>query len=67
MRGLTPELETAGIQVLLLDIHAAPARDMLARFEFMSTPTFLLYNAEAQEIYRAGKLPSFAEILALIS
>lgn len=65
VRGLLPELDAENINVLLLDIHAAPARDMLARFEFVSTPTFLVYDTDGQERYRAGSLPSLAQIRAL--
>jgi uncharacterized UPF0146 family protein len=64
VRDLSPQLEKAGFNILLLDIHAAPARDMLDYFEFTSTPTFIIYNARQEVIYRASRLPQIETLLS---
>lgn len=63
-QALVPELEAAGIEPILLDIHSTPGRDLLTRFAFETTPTYIVFNAEGQEMLRARSLPSLTAIQA---
>lgn len=63
-RAIVPELEAAGITPILLDIHTTPGRDLLTRFDFESTPTYLVFNGAGQETLRARSLPSLTAIQA---
>ncbi len=66
MRETTPQLEATGFNVLLLDIHATPGRDLLERFKFVSTPTFLVFDASGQEVHRTATLPTLTELAAYL-
>ena len=66
VQAMVPDLQTANINVILLDVNTAPARAMLERFSFISTPTFLLYDAEGAEIRRSQRVLALAEILAAV-
>ena len=63
-REIVPELEAAGITPILLDIHSTPGRDLLTRFAFETTPTYIVFNAAGQETLRARSLPSLTAIEA---
>lgn len=63
---MLPALQAAGVNVLLLDVNTSPAREMLARFNFVATPTYLLYAAEGRELLRTNIVLSLAEILAAV-
>ena len=65
-QAILPELEAAGITPILLDIHNTPGRDLLTRFAFETTPTYIVFNAEGQETLRARSLPSLTAIQAAI-
>lgn len=58
MRGLIPTLEADDIDVLLLNIHEAPADAMLDRFDFRATPTYIIYDAAGNEQWRGNGLPN---------
>jgi hypothetical protein len=58
MRAIVPDLEQAGITPILLDVHTSPGRDLLTRFAFETTPTYLVFNAHGEETLRARSLPS---------
>jgi hypothetical protein len=62
VREIVPELEAAGITPILLDIHSTPGRDLLSRFAFETSPTYLVFNAEGQETLRARSLPALTAI-----
>jgi thiol-disulfide isomerase/thioredoxin len=64
VQAMLPDLQNANINVVLLDVNTSPARDMLARFDFVSTPTFLLYDADGAEIRRSGRILTYADIQA---
>jgi hypothetical protein len=66
VRDLLPDLEAAHFNTLLLDVNTAPARDMLARFDFISTPTFLIFAADGTEFSRFRRTPSRDEIFAVV-
>mgnify|MGYP006969528849 CR=1 FL=1 len=59
VRGYIPQLEADNIDVLLLNIHESPGQELLARFGFEFTPTYLMYSTEGEEIFRSNSLPSF--------
>ncbi|NWF70977.1 MAG: hypothetical protein HXY40_17975 [Chloroflexi bacterium] len=64
VRGLQPELEAAGVNTLLLNIHQPPGSTLLERFAFVSTPTYIVYSAAGTETLRANRTPALADILA---
>jgi hypothetical protein len=64
MRAVIPDLENAGITPILLDVNTSPGRDMLKRFSFETTPTYLVFNARGEETLRARSLPSLVAIQA---
>ncbi len=64
MRALVPNLEAAGMTPILLDVNTSPGRDLLKRFAFESTPTYLVFNAKGEEMLRAHSLPALPAIRA---
>jgi len=62
MRALVPDLEAAGITTILLDVNTSPGRDLLKRFAFDSTPTYLVFNTSGEESLRAHSLPDLTAI-----
>jgi thiol:disulfide interchange protein len=66
VQDMLPALANAGINTLLLDVNTSPAREMLSRFNFVSTPTFLLYAADGTELYRSHGAPALTEIFAVV-
>jgi len=65
VRGQLPEIQRQSIDVLLLNIHTLPARDMLTRFEFEFTPTYLIFGGNGEEVFRSNTLPSAIEVIQL--
>jgi thioredoxin-related protein len=63
---LKPHLREANINFVLLSIHDAPGKDLLKRFGFRATPTFILYDSSGEEVWRAYDLPSLDDLLALV-
>ena len=64
VRGLQPELDAAGINTILLNIHEAPGSDLLERFGFQATPTFVVYSADGREMLRTNRAPSLENIIS---
>ena len=62
---LKPHLLNANINVLLLNIFDSPGKDVLKRFDFHATPTFIFYDSDAQEVWRSSNLPVLDDLLAL--
>lgn len=67
VRGLQSDLEAANIDVLLLNIHDAPGSLLLERFAFRATPTYLLFDRQGVELWRAGQLPSMSRLRELLT
>ncbi len=65
VRGQLPEIQRQSIDVLLLNIHTFPARDMLSRFEFKFTPTYLIFAGNGEEVFRSNTLPTAIDIIQL--
>jgi hypothetical protein len=64
VKAIVPDLESAGITPILLDVNTSPGRDLLERFEFETTPTYLVFNARGEETLRTRSLPSLTAIQA---
>lgn len=64
VRAAAHELEQGGMDVLLLNIHEGPGSELLERFGFRTSPTYLLFDGAGQEVLRSSSLPSAAELLA---
>lgn len=64
VRDLTAGLQNDGVDALLLDIHAQPANAMLERFAFSVSPTYILYDAEGDEVWRGNSTPTRDEVVS---
>lgn len=62
VRDLQPQLEDAGINLLLLNVHAEPGSQLLDRFGFRITPTYIVYTADGREVLRTNVTPSLEQI-----
>lgn len=67
VRGHILEIQQQNMQVLLLNIHQSPAHDLLSRFDFLYSPTYLIYDEQGVEIFRSNELPSLEKITNLAS
>lgn len=66
VRGHLPDIQRHEIDVLLLDIHTSLGRDLLSRFGFEFTPTYLIYHGDGEEIFRSNTLPTVNEIITIV-
>lgn len=60
MRRIQEEWKTG--QLLLLDIASPGTRDFAAQVGFDFTPTFILYDAQGNEIRRWRRAPELSEL-----
>ena len=67
MRGLIPDLQKQTMDVLLLNIHTAPGSELLERFEFVASPTYLIFDADGIIVFRSNSLPTLNVILGQIT
>jgi len=65
VRGQIPEIRRKDIDVLLLNIHTTPGSDLLSRFEFEFTPTYLIFKSDGEEVFRSNALPTVSDIINL--
>lgn len=63
VRGQLPEIHRKAIDIILLNIHTLPASDMLTRFEFEFTPTYLIFAGNGEEVFRSNTLLSAIEVI----
>ena len=63
VRGYIPEIQRKNMDVLLLNIHESPGREVLDRFDFEFSPTYLVYQGDGAEVFRSNDLPDVADIL----
>ncbi|NJR12586.1 hypothetical protein HC776_01495 [bacterium] len=45
-------------------MNTAPGRDLLERFAYDTTPTYLVFNARGEETLRVSTLPSIEAVQA---
>jgi hypothetical protein len=57
VRGLANDLRLSGVNVVLLDIHTSPGAELLDTFDFVSSPTYLLFDRRGGELWRGNRLP----------
>ncbi len=62
VRELTAELATSGIDALLLNIHDPIGSVLADRFEFVFSPTFLVFTPDGREVLRANSVPRLEDI-----
>ncbi len=67
VRGLQPQLEAEGIDVLLVSIHGETGQVLTARYAFDLSPTYILFDAAGQEIWRSHSLPTLERVLGLLA
>ena len=67
VRGHIPDIQKNGVEVMLLNIHESPARELLERFGFVATPTYLIFDGDGTEIFRSNSLPSVDDIITTAS
>lgn len=65
VRGQLPDIQRKGVEVMLLNIHEPPTRDLLAQFEFTLSPTYLIFSGNGAEVFRSNGLPPVDEIIAV--
>ena len=63
VRGQLPDIQQNDVQALLLNIHETPGRDLLSRFDFVFSPTYLIFDSEGEELFRSNELPTVEDIL----
>ena len=63
VRGYIPQLQANDMDVLLLNIHESPGRDLLDQFGFEFTPTYLIYDSTGNQLDKTNQLPPVDEIL----
>lgn len=63
----TPAIQKQGVEVMLLNIHESPGKDVLERFNFTATPTYLIFDKNGDEIFRSNLLPSVDKIIEVAS
>lgn len=66
VREMQTALVEQGVNVLLLNIHERPGSDLLERYRFEISPTYLVFNAAGQEVLRSNSLPTLPEIAAAV-
>ena len=64
MRGLQSDL-AGKVDVLLIDIHDSVGARVLDRFDFQTTPLFLIFDSAGAQVYRGGAVPAADQVLAL--
>lgn len=62
VRGHLPDIQRNNMDVLLLNIHDSPGQELLDRFGFEFTPTYLIYHGGGEEVFRSNTLPTVNEI-----
>jgi hypothetical protein len=67
VRGLIPQLDAEGIDVLLIDVQEEPGLSVLERFAFRTTPTYLIYDGDGEERLRTPVTPDIATVLEALS
>ena len=67
VRGMLPQLQEAGIDTLFLNIHEPPGSELLERFEFRFSPTYILWNASQNEVWRGNDVLNIAELSDLLA
>jgi hypothetical protein len=67
VRGLSDALRSNGIAALLINIHDDVGRVLAPRFEFVSTPTFLVFRPDGSEALRSHGVPSLQTIQAALA
>lgn len=58
VRRLSREIRAAGYDMLMINIHEGAGRDVLERFEFKYTPTFIVFNDVGEEVWRGNSIPT---------
>lgn len=58
VRDLESDLRPDGIDTLIVDIHSDGGGDVADYFDFETSPTFILCNAQGDEIWRGHAVPT---------
>ncbi|GAB1421343.1 hypothetical protein MASR2M15_15030 [Anaerolineales bacterium] len=61
MRGRQSEWEAQGLNVILLNIQESPGNQMLEKFDFKLTPTYILYDSKGKEVWRGQQIPDLKD------
>lgn len=49
--------------MLRVSIHSQTGKVLRARYQFNTTPTFIIFDGEGREVWRGSCVPSVAEVL----
>jgi hypothetical protein len=66
VRGLQRQLEPGGIDTLLVDIHSEDGMILRERLGFELSPTFIVFDAGGDEVWRANVIPSRVGVLGAL-
>lgn len=64
MRELEPQLEEAGIDVLLVNIHDATGQVLMDRYDFRLSPTYLIFDSKGSQVWKGNLRPSLEDVLS---
>ncbi|NDJ85639.1 MAG: hypothetical protein GYB66_07115 [Chloroflexi bacterium] len=67
VRGLEPDLEEAGIDVLLVNIHTETGAELSERYDFEFSPTYIVFDADGTERWRSNSVPDLERVLSILS
>lgn len=67
VRGLADDLQADGIAPLLINIHDDVGRVLAPRFDFVATPTFLVFRPDGTEVLRSQGVPTTQAIQAALA
>ncbi len=56
----------ARADVLRVSIHTEPGRALSERYDFVSAPLFIIFDAEGRVIRRGAGVPSVADVLQAV-
>ncbi len=56
----------AEVDVLLLNIHEGVGSRMLERFGFRTSPLYLIFDMDGEEVLRSSHLPTQATLLETV-
>lgn len=67
VRALQDDLADEAVDVLLINVQDEIGAELTERYYFRVTPTYIIFDANAQEVWHGHNVPSKEEILAHIN
>ncbi|GAB4575566.1 MAG: hypothetical protein Kow0077_27670 [Anaerolineae bacterium] len=67
VRELATELNANNVDTLLVNIHDAIGAVLTERFDFVFSPTFLVFTPDGAEVLRTNSVPRLDDILLALT